>query len=174
MLVPNRGESKAICIRYRRLLQNISFFYVWCIILLKNLIIEVDQTCSITSFLANGIPDYPVNSGFNSRTTNRYTNRWIFNSYGITGSTKTSIAQHDRNHGGSYLLGYYSHTTDAVSYYTNGHRRHCGKARRAQLTWNCGDRHMELVGASEPVKCEYHFEIEVKCCQHNDRLQGKH
>ena len=120
----------------------------------------MDQTCSVTSVLANGIPDSPVNGGWDT--------------YVITGSTQTSITQHDTVHGSNYLLGSYSHTTDAVSYYTNGDDRYCGSARRAQLTWNCGDRHMELIGHSEPITCEYHFEIEIQCCQgmiHNDRIQ---
>ena len=111
----------------------------------------MDHGCSITRVLENGIPDSTVNGGWDD--------------FVITGSTKTAITQHDTVYGDSVLLGHYSHTTDGVSYYTYPGDDHvCSRARRAQLTWKCGERHMELIGHSEPVQCEYHFEIEIQCC----------
>ena len=107
----------------------------------QNLIVEL--ACSVTDFLADGIPDYPLN-GY------------------ITGSTRTVIRNLDGN---NYTLGWYSHTIDGVSYYTNGSDAGCGSARQAQITWYCGDRHIELTSASEPKSCEYHFELEINCCQ---------
>ena len=110
----------------------------------------MDQTCSLTRVLEHGIPDSTVDGGWDD--------------YVITGSTKTAITQHDTVYGDSFLLGHYSHTSDGVSYYTNGDDLYCGRARRAQLTWKCGERHMELIGHSEPKRCKYHFEIEIQCC----------
>ena len=123
------------------------FFYKSFDKFTQNLIVEFDQTCSVANFLANGIPDYPISGDFDT--------------FSITGSIKTSINQFD---GSTYRLGDYSHTTDGVSYYTNGDDTWCGSARQAQITWYCGDTHIELTSATEPTQCEYHFELEINCC----------
>ena len=111
----------------------------------------MDLTCSVTNFLANGIPDYQLNGGWS---------RFI-----ITGSTTTSINQQNTQSGNNYLVGTYSHSTNGVSYYLNGDDVYCKRVRNAKITWKCGDRHMELTGMSEPNQCEYHLEIEINCCQ---------
>ena len=112
---------------------------------------DADETCSVTNFLANGIPDYPINGATSTMK--------------ITGSTKTYINQLWLSMGSTQLLGHYSHTTDGVSYYTNGDEILCPSARQAQITWSCGSRHMELISIKEPKGCEYHFKLEVNCCQ---------
>ena len=62
---------------------------------------ELDRTCSVTNFLANGIPDYQVNGGWRD--------------FIIAGSTTTFINQQNTQNGKNYRVGTYSHTTDGVS-----------------------------------------------------------
>ena len=111
----------------------------------------VAEECSITDALAGGIPDIPITGGWSH--------------FILSGTTKSGIIQHDTKFDQvEYFLGRYSHTSDAVSYYTNGDSLYCGRPRTSQVTWKCGNRHLEVVSAREPVVCEYHIEIEINCC----------
>jgi len=119
--------------------------------------------CSVATFLANGIPDIPMSVDWGK--------------YNIAGSTKSVLTQYDTTAGRptaepmpipayDYVeLGTYSHTADGVSYYINGDNFGCEKARQAQITWKCGNRHSPTFTDFTVLKqCEYHFEIEIQCC----------
>lgn len=122
----------------------------------------IEEECSITNALAGGIPDIPITGGWSH--------------FILSGTTKSGITQHDTKFDQAlfiterssvqkqYFLGRYSHTSGAVSYYTNGDSLYCGRPRTSQVTWKCGNRHLEVVSASEPAICEYHLEIEINCC----------
>ena len=111
--------------------------------------LDATNSCSISEALEGGIPDVPLTGGWDSST--------------ISGTTMTAITQHDGDH--TYLLGTYSHTVNGLSYYTNGDSTWCGRPRTAQITWICGERHLEVVHADEPESCEYHFQVEIDCCR---------
>jgi hypothetical protein len=107
-----------------------------------------DENCKIADALASGLPDVSITGGWNH--------------YTISGTTQSGITQHDGEY--SYFLGSLSSTSNGISYYIDGDDIHCNKPRISQIAWKCGSRHLQVISSSEPVECEYHFEVEIDCC----------